>query len=287
MALAAAQRQLQGHLTPRQVVVQAHQRVVAFHREQFTAHAAQCVIHAQPVAAQHRLEGMDERRQLLQAAFHARGLQAGLIVEANLAGGTHQRGDRAACTRTVTDRRALRPAGKGFHQGDVMGLLAGRIALLVAQVLHTEVAHRLRGLAHGTGLASQLAVEAALQFGTGIGRAQCGQHRQQLVTQRQLGQGPLAVALGPGLLQALVLAGWNRQLCIADQIVLGQAQGHRLHRRNRFGCRPGRIVGRFTARGHGQQQHDCQPPSTRRPSSHCHAHALGLPGPVRILRPAR
>ncbi|KAG0907676.1 hypothetical protein G6F32_017004 [Rhizopus arrhizus] len=37
---------------------------------------------------------------------------------------------------------------------------------------------------------------------------------------------------------------------------------------------------------HGQQQHGRQPPSTRRPSSHRHAHAFGLPGPVRILRPA-
>jgi hypothetical protein len=167
-----------------------------------------------------------------------------------------------------------------------MRLLAGRVALLVAQVLHAEVAHRLCGLAHGAGLAGQLAVEAALQFGAGIGLAQCGQHRQQLVAQRQFGQRPLAVALGPGLLQALVLAGRYRQLCVADQIVLGQAQRHRLHRRHRLGRRLGRVVARLAARRHGQQQHGCQPPSTRRPSSHRHAHALGLPGPVRILRPA-
>jgi len=156
----------------------------------------------------------------------------------------------------------------------------------MAQVLHPEIAHRLRGLAHGAGLAGQLAVEAALQFGAGIGLAQRGQHRQQLVPQRQLGQRPLAMSLRPGLLQPLILAWRYRQLCVADQIILGQAQRHRLHRSHRLGRRPGRIVHRLAACRNGQQQHRRQPPSTRRPSSHRHAHALGLPGPARILRPA-
>ncbi|KAG1255648.1 hypothetical protein G6F68_010183 [Rhizopus microsporus] len=229
---------------------------------------------------------MDERCQLLQAAFHARGLQAGLVIEANLAGRTDQRGDGAARTGAVADRCALRPDRQGLDQGNVVRLLTGGVALLVAQVLHAEVAHRLRGLAHRTGLAGQLAVEAALQFGAGIGLAQGGQHRQQLVTQRQLGQRPLAVALGPGLLQALVLAGRHRQPGVTDQIVCGQPQRHRLHRSHRLGRRLGRGVARLAARRHGQQQHGRQPPSTRRPSSHRHAHAFGLPGPVRILRPA-
>lgn len=95
MALAAAQRQLQDHFAASQVVVQAYQRIVTLHREQLTAHAAQRLVHAQSVAAQHRLEGVDERRQLLQAAFHAGGLQAGLIIEPNLAGRANQCGDGA------------------------------------------------------------------------------------------------------------------------------------------------------------------------------------------------
>ncbi len=167
-----------------------------------------------------------------------------------------------------------------------MRLLARRIALLVPQVLHTEVAHRLRGLTYGAGLASQLAVETALQLHVGAGLTQRRQHRQQLVAKRQSGQRPLAVAVGPGLLQALILAGRHRQLCVADQIVLGQSLRHCLYCGDRFGRRGGRITAGFTARGDGQQQHGRQPPSPRRPSSHYNAHAIGLPGPVRILRPA-
>jgi len=60
---------------------------------------------------------VDERRQLLQAALHASRLQASLVIEADLAGRADQRGDGAACTGAVTDRRALRPNGKGFDQG--------------------------------------------------------------------------------------------------------------------------------------------------------------------------
>ncbi|MNI50083.1 hypothetical protein D3C73_1047250 [compost metagenome] len=229
---------------------------------------------------------MDERRQLLQAAFHASCLQTGVVLETDLGRGTNERSDAAAGSGAVADGCVLGPGRQRLHQLDVVRLLAGRIALLVPQVLHAEVAHRLRGLAHGAGLAGQLAVETALQLRAGAGLAQRRQHRQQLVAERQSGQRPLAVAIGPGLLQALVLAGRHRQLCVADQVVLGQPLRHRLYRGDRLGRRGGRIAAGFTARGDGQQQHGRQPPSPCRPSSHYNAHAIGLPGPVRILRPA-
>jgi hypothetical protein len=175
--------------------------------------------------------------------------------------------------------------GQGFDQGDVVRLLAGRVALLMAQVLHAEVAHRLCGLAHALWPGRPAGGRSCAAARRWPGLAQCGQHRQQLVTQRQFGQRPLAVALGPGLLQALVLAWRYRQLCVADQIVSA--------RRNAIACTAATGSAAGLAGSLPGSRHAATASSSMAASPH-HAQTFlapprsctRTPGPARILRPA-
>ena len=217
--------------------------MVAVLLDQAGTQVCQAPVQFEAVVGEDRLHLGGERAQPAQAVLHAGRGQCVVAVQAGGTGRRGQPGDRGMATPAVAQWRGARPLAQGGHDLHVVRAFFVAVFTLRPEVLLSEQCEGAGGIAQRLVLAGDLAVESPGQLALGVGGGERGEQRAQLFVQREFGQRPATVALGPGFGQAGMLL---RRQCVAGeglQVVALQVVRELAHRTGGLAGGAGQFTG--------------------------------------------